>query len=110
MGLALVQVALPHFQQIHAHMTIREARYRNMHLRAVYPNTKPAQMKHLHAVYAAGATEIEGMISGREVFCHYRLLLVRGAAADARSGGRRVLAGDRSHPAAIPARLAESHA
>jgi hypothetical protein len=78
MGLANVQFALPDFRQLHDHLMTHNPRCRNMHLRATYPNTKPAQMRHLHAVYASGDAEIAGMISGYDVFCEYRLLLLRG--------------------------------
>ncbi|HEY1691710.1 MAG TPA: hypothetical protein VGG39_06095 [Polyangiaceae bacterium] len=78
MGLANVQVSLPHFEQLHAHLTTHNRRCQNMHLRATYPGTRPAQMRHLHAAFASGDTEIAGMISGHGVLCEYRMLLVRG--------------------------------
>src|SRR5580692_10577648 len=78
MGLANVQVSLPHFEQLHAHLTTHNRRCRNMHLRAVYPRRTPAQMRHLHSVYATSANAISGMISGPRVFCHYDLVLVGG--------------------------------
>jgi hypothetical protein len=78
MGLANVQFSLPHFERLHSHLTTHNERCRNMHLRATVPKSKPAQMLHLHAVYASGDAQISGMISGYGVFCEYQLLLVRG--------------------------------
>jgi hypothetical protein len=78
MGLAQVHVSVPYFQQLYTHLTTHKPRYRNMHLRATRIRNGHREMRHLHAVYASGATEIAGMISGPAVFCHYELTLVRG--------------------------------
>lgn len=78
MSLANVQVTLPHFEQLHAHLTTHNRRCQNMHLRETVPGSKPAQMLHLHAMYATSSTVISGMISGPDAFCHYDLVLVDG--------------------------------
>ena len=73
MGLALVQVSAPVFQEIRDHLLSHYPRYRNMHLReARYRNKRV--IHYLHALFApTSALDVEGMISGPDVFWHYRM-------------------------------------
>lgn len=77
MGLALVQVPLSAFQQVHDHLTMFMPQHRNMHLRQTRQIGGQRVLRYLHALYAR-QTAIEGMISGPSVFWHYNVRLVGG--------------------------------
>lgn len=73
MSLALVQVPLSDFNRIHNHVSTH-TRHRNMHLREARVRQRRRALYYLHALYApATGHEIEGMISGPNLYWHYRL-------------------------------------
>lgn len=78
MSLALVHVPVADFQSIYTHVSTQKptqkAAYRNMHLRERCQRNGLKDLRYLHAMYASPTSaEIEGMISGPNVFWHYRL-------------------------------------
>lgn len=77
MSLALVHVSATEFQQLHDHLATF-TRYQNMHMRQTRQQDGHRVMRSLHAVHANNPTEIEGMISGPELFVHYRLKSIGG--------------------------------
>lgn len=77
MSLALVQVPVSDFHTIFDHVSTHYARYRNMHLRKPCQRKGQRDLRYLHAMYASTVKdEIEGMISGPNIFWHYRLTLL----------------------------------
>jgi hypothetical protein len=77
MSLALVQLPISDFDQIYDHVSTH-TRHRNMHLREARTyqrqRVRYRVLDFLHALYAPAATrEIVGMITGRNLFWHYRL-------------------------------------
>lgn len=78
MSLALVRFSASDFQVIHHHLTSHKPGYRNMHLRKWCVRNGHRGLRYLHAMYANSSTEIEGMISGPNIFCHYKLISVSG--------------------------------
>ncbi len=76
MSLALVAVTAADFDWIYAHMS-GHSRYHNLHLREACQRNKRRDLRYLHAMHAHSSREIEGMISGRGVFWHYKLVRTR---------------------------------
>lgn len=76
MSLALVQVASTDFDWIYGHLVSHNPKYRNMHLRETRTRNKQRELRYLHAMHAKpnGPREIEGMISGPDILCHYKLM------------------------------------
>jgi hypothetical protein len=79
MSLALVKVQVSDFDAIFDHLMSRP-KYENMHLREACQRDNQRELRYLHAMHANGngSFEIEGMISGPEVFWHYKLTRGKG--------------------------------
>jgi hypothetical protein len=76
MSLALVQVSVPVFHEIRDHLESHYPRHRNMHLREACYRNKKRVLHYLHALYApVDKPHVEGMISGPDVFWHYRMFM-----------------------------------
>jgi hypothetical protein len=75
MSAALVIISESEFDEMFDHMTSHKSGYRNMHLRAVRTPKTGRELRYLHAMYALRGTpkQIEGMISGPNVFVHYKI-------------------------------------
>jgi hypothetical protein len=79
MSLALLHVPAEDFRTIRGHLLSHLPPYLNMHLREARYRNKIRVLRHLHAMYAPrDRSEIHGMISGPNVFWHYRLILEAG--------------------------------
>jgi len=78
MSLALVRFSASDFQLIHNHLTSHKPGYRNMHLRKSCARNGHRALRFLHAMHANSSTEVEGMISGPNIFCHYKLISIGG--------------------------------
>lgn len=76
MSLAIVSVATTDFDLIHQHLMTHKPPYQNMHLRQARIRSKKRVLRYLHAMYASSGQrrEIEGIVSGPEIFCHYKLI------------------------------------
>lgn len=74
MSLALVQISVPVFQEIRDHLVSHYPNYRNMHLREARYRNKKRVLHYLHALHAPrSGLDVEGMISGPDVFWHYQM-------------------------------------
>jgi hypothetical protein len=82
MGLADVSISVTDFQLIVAHLatyrTPSGALHRNMHMRQPKPKIRPATLRYLHAMCASRTNEIDGAISGPDVFWLYRIRMTNG--------------------------------
>jgi len=79
MSLALVTVETHEFDLIYQHLLSHNPKCRNMHMREACQRNGKRTLRYLHAMYAPDSAkkQIEGMISGPEVFWHYRLVRLR---------------------------------
>jgi hypothetical protein len=75
MSLALATIDLSDFDFIYNHLLSHKPPYRNMHLRQTRQQNGRRLLRYLHTLHAnrSAHDEIEGMMSGPEVFWHYRL-------------------------------------
>ena len=76
MSLALATVEASEFDDLYTHITAHFLPYRNLHMREVCQRSGRRQLRYLHAMFAVRSArpEIEGVISGPEVFWHYKLV------------------------------------
>jgi hypothetical protein len=76
MSLAFVVIPITEFEVLLNHLVFYAPPYRCMHLREARQRNSRRQLRYLHTLYATTLGEVEGMISGPDIFCHYRLRLV----------------------------------
>jgi hypothetical protein len=76
MSLAYVTVTPSDFDLIYGHLESHKPPYRNMHMREACQRSRKRDLRYLHGMYARPgvSNEIEGMISGPEVFWHYKIV------------------------------------
>lgn len=75
MSLAAVKVQPSEWDLIYDHVLDFMPKYKNMHLREVKTVNKKRTLRYLHAMKAdPEKPEIEGKISGPNIYCHYKLI------------------------------------